>query len=335
MTAVEDSTSTKTCPKCGESKPATLEFYYARKSRLQSHCKTCTAAAKAAKGIADNPEYHQAKQDLLHGLKHCVGCSCTKPLAEFYKKAKSVTTLCRPCQLEAQSKKRLDKSPALAQRRKLEMRGEKQCSCCLAIKAATAEHFYIDRGRCTSRCIACCLAYRKSYRETNPELVKEQLKEWAKKHKKYVADKRSEWAKKNAATRKAYNDAYYVRNKQTFINGNSRRSKARRKTDPVFAMTCRIRSAVGDAFRRMGYTKRSKTQAILGCSWMEFKTHIERQFVKGMHWGNRSAWHIDHIIPIATAITEDDVVRLNHFTNLRPMWALDNIRKGAEITSLL
>lgn len=330
-----DSTPTKTCTKCGECKPATLDFFYAKRSGLMSRCKACVAATKTAKGLAENPAYHQAKQDLKSGLKHCTGCETKKALTEFYAKAKSVTTLCRSCQLEDQARKRLEASPALAEKRSLELVGEKRCSCCLTVKPATADNFYTDRGRFTARCIECCLAYRKKYCAENPDLVKDQLKAWGEKSKAYRAKKNSDWAKKNFARRKAYNDIYYAKNKQVFIDGNNRRSKLRRINDPVFAMTCRIRTALGDVFRRMGYTKRSKTQEILGCTWDEFKVHIEKQFLRGMAWGNKGAWHLDHVVPISTAKNEDDVIALSHFTNLRPMWAADNIRKGNEITHLI
>ena len=54
-----------------------------------------------------------------------------------------------------------------------------------------------------------------------------------------------------------------------------------------------------------------------------------------MTWANRSDWHIDHIRPMSEASSEAEVLALNHFTNLRPMWALDNLRKGTRVTSLL
>jgi hypothetical protein len=67
------------------------------------------------------------------------------------------------------------------------------------------------------------------------------------------------------------------------------------------------------------------------CSFEEFFIHIESQFIDGMSWENRSLWHIDHIIPLATAKTEEEILRLNHYTNLRPLWALDNLKKGSKI----
>ena len=87
--------------------------------------------------------------------------------------------------------------------------------------------------------------------------------------------------------------------------------------------------------RNKGYAKSSKTTAILGCDWKTLKLHIERQFTKNMTWENRSEWHIDHIVPLASANTEEELIALNHYTNLRPMWAEDNLSKGAKMEFLI
>lgn len=81
----------------------------------------------------------------------------------------------------------------------------------------------------------------------------------------------------------------------------------------------------------MGYSKRSKTTDLLGCDFKQLKSHLESKFTNGMNWDNYGKWHIDHIIPIASAKTEDEIVALNHYTNLQPLWAEDNIRKGAKL----
>ena len=51
----------------------------------------------------------------------------------------------------------------------------------------------------------------------------------------------------------------------------------------------------------------------------------------GMSWANRGEWHIDHIIPLSSAKTEEDVIRLNHYTNFRPLWKEDNQIKSNKI----
>ena len=109
------------------------------------------------------------------------------------------------------------------------------------------------------------------------------------------------------------------------------RRKKKMENDPVYRFKIKIRKRIRSILKDRGYTKKSKTHEILGISYEEFNLHMERQFVKGMTWDNYGEWHIDHIIPLATAICEDDVIRLNHYTNLQPLWAEDNIRKGSKI----
>lgn len=110
-------------------------------------------------------------------------------------------------------------------------------------------------------------------------------------------------------------------------------AEAARKT--CAAMSKRMRSLVASALSKRGFQKASRTAAIIGCTWVEFARHIELQFLPGMSWDNRHLWHIDHIVPLASASTEADVIALNHFTNLRPLWALDNLAKSDTVTHLI
>jgi len=55
---------------------------------------------------------------------------------------------------------------------------------------------------------------------------------------------------------------------------------------------------------------------------------MEAKFVDGMNWDNIGEWHIDHIIPLSSAETEQEIIKLCHYTNLQPLWAFDNISKG-------
>jgi len=69
----------------------------------------------------------------------------------------------------------------------------------------------------------------------------------------------------------------------------------------------RIRNRTKAAFLGQGFTKGCKTREMLGCTWDQFKIHIEKQFSKGMRWSNRELWHIDHIVPLASAQTPEDL----------------------------
>ena len=106
-------------------------------------------------------------------------------------------------------------------------------------------------------------------------------------------------------------------------------------TDPVYRMTCYLRTFINNALRRAGRKKNLGTDKILGCDFAFFREHIEKQFFPGMSWDCRSEWHIDHIVPMASAKSLEEAVKLNHFTNLRPIWAKDNLRKGAQIMHLI
>ena len=94
----------------------------------------------------------------------------------------------------------------------------------------------------------------------------------------------------------------------------------------------RVRSRVSKALGPI-----PKGHYSLGCTAAELRVHIERQFVKGMSWANRSDWHVDHIQPLASFdLTDPEQLRAAcHFSNLRPLWAADNLRKGATIEVLL
>lgn len=111
-----------------------------------------------------------------------------------------------------------------------------------------------------------------------------------------------------------------------------KRRKERMETDVVYALKMRLRVNISSSFNRRGHKKFSmRTEEIVGIDFEGFKAYIESKFRDGMSWENRSEWHLDHIIPISLAETEEDVIRLCHYTNYQPLWAIDNIRKGNKI----
>jgi len=86
---------------------------------------------------------------------------------------------------------------------------------------------------------------------------------------------------------------------------------------------------------RLALRYRDKTpqryKAAFGCTYAELALHIERQFTDGMTWDNMGKWHIDHIVPLSYLIENRMESRANHYTNLRPLWAKDNLSKGAKL----
>jgi hypothetical protein len=103
--------------------------------------------------------------------------------------------------------------------------------------------------------------------------------------------------------------------------------KKRKESDSLFKLKENIRTSIYVSFSRNGYTKKSRTHEILGCSFEDFKNHLESKFESWMTWNNYGlyngeldfGWDIDHITPTSSAITEEELIRLNHYTNLQPL----------------
>jgi len=125
---------------------------------------------------------------------------------------------------------------------------------------------------------------------------------------------------------KEYKRIYRENNKDNIREYNRKYEKNRKEYDELFKFKRSVRSLICRSFKYVG-KKSSKTTDMIGCSIEELKKHIESLFLDGMNWDNRHLWHIDHIKPLSTAKTIDDVYILNHYTNLRPLWAVDNLNK--------
>jgi len=151
------------------------------------------------------------------------------------------------------------------------------------------------------QCKTCVKERNEKYRQANKEKISEHMKE------------------------------YYESNKEKINERNDKYKKNRRKIDPFFKMKDNLRSRTTAAFRNMGYSKTSKTQEMLGVDWEIVKQHIESQFTKGMNWDNQGIWHTDHIIPLASAKDEKELLKLCHYSNLQPLWAEDNLSKSDKI----
>jgi hypothetical protein len=111
------------------------------------------------------------------------------------------------------------------------------------------------------------------------------------------------------------------------------------RQDPVFKLKRWSRMNLLRAFDYSQTTKDAPTVKYLGCSNEEFKKHIESKFQHGMTWLNRGrtymlgerGWHLDHILPL-NLLKEDSssemLAKLNHYTNMQPLWEEDNLEKG-------
>jgi hypothetical protein len=110
-------------------------------------------------------------------------------------------------------------------------------------------------------------------------------------------------------------------------------SQQKHKSKPSRVFRARFTNVAKHSIYRCGQTKQLSSEVIIGLSPNAFKRYIEKQFKPGMSWDNYGEWHIDHIIPLSIARSEIAAIRLNNYTNLRPLWAVENQAKGGKIPS--
>ncbi len=176
---------------------------------------------------------------------------------------------------------------------------------------------------------------RKEYYKNNIETEKEKCKIYRKHNSKKISEKQKEWFNNNPNYKKEWvdkNPTYHKEYGEKYKKIRNEKTKERKKIDPIFNLRCYMNRMINTTLKKNGFTKKSKTNDILGCSFEKFKEHIERQFETWMSWNNRGlydgqpnhGWDIDHIIPLSSAKTEEDVIKLNHYTNLQPLCSYVN-----------
>jgi len=151
---------------------------------------------------------------------------------------------------------------------------------------------------------------KKLYNLLNKDRIKELSKEYKELNKDIIKEQRKEYRTLN-------------RNK---IN---KYRKEKMLNDPLFKLSHSVRNRIKDSIKNLGYSKNSKTYDILGCSFEYFKIYIESKFDQFMFWDNHGTyWHLDHIIPISWAKNEEEVYKLNNYTNYQPLSAFENLVKN-------
>jgi len=190
------------------------------------------------------------------------------------------------------------------------------------------------------------LSKLKEYRQKNAELLKEKLKQYKEKNNEKLKQKRKEYYIKNKEKISEYNKnyrknniekelnrvkVYYEDNKKDIIHKSSIRSVKKRQKYPIERLKHNVRNRVRDYIKSNGIKKTNKTFDIVGCTPEDLKRYLEERFISNMSWENYGKWHIDHKIPLSSASNEEELYKLCHFTNLQPLWAEDNIRKGNKL----
>jgi predicted RNA-binding protein YlxR (DUF448 family) len=152
---------------------------------------------------------------------------------------------------------------------------------------------------------------------------------WQIQNKEYLVKYSKEYRISKTREISEYKRSFYLKNKQDLIKKDIKRNLLKRK-DPIEKMKHNIRANISKGYRKLGLHKSAPTEAILGCTFAELRQHLTSSFKAryGRDPRESDETHIDHIKPIALAKTEQDLIRLNHFSNLQLLLAKDNLVKS-------
>jgi len=185
-----------------------------------------------------------------------------------------------------------------------------------------------NADKLNNRCKSCSNDYYKDYRTKNYDKVIASERKYEEKN----SHNRKEYREEHKYEINKYAKKYRLTNKDKVKKSISDSKLKRYHTDPTFRLKSVIRRSISTSLSGKGYYKTSKTTKILGCSFELFREHIESQWEDWMNWDNYGkynseyeyGWDIDHIIPSSSALTEEDVIRLNYYTNLQPLCSYIN-----------
>lgn len=196
---------------------------------------------------------------------------------------------------------------------------EKQCVKCAVLKPISQfGRHRIQKDGLNCRCRDCCRAQRAEFYAANPETCRAAARAYYRDNREKCRQWNREWISANRERR-------------------AEKKRINRAESPAATLHHRVSASLSRSLRA-GKGGR-KTAGIVGWTVAELKAHLERQFLRGMGWENMGQWHIDHIVPLSsftiTGPDDPEVRRAWALTNLRPLWAKDNLAKSDKRETLL
>jgi len=197
----------------------------------------------------------------------------------------------------------------------------KMCTKCKQEVLLTS--FYKDKGTKSglgSRCKDCVKICAKESQLNNADYRKEYLKVYEQENKENIILNRRVYRENNIEYFREYAKNYQVK---------------RRGEDELFRVKHNVRNRLWCAFKNNNWKKEGSVK-LLGAEYETVVEYLESLFLENMSWDNygrcvegdcNNYWHIDHIIPLNTAKTKEELEILCHYTNLQPLWAIDNLSK--------
>ena len=169
-------------------------------------------------------------------------------------------------------------------------------------------------------------------------MTKEERSVYNKKH--YLANK-SKYKENNHNNYQINKDkisarikSHKLKNIQQFRDYQKRYTRSKRQNNINYQIASNLRRRISSALS--GGSKSNSTLTLLGCSVDNLKQHLQSKFTDGMAWNNYGKWHIDHIKPCSSfdLTKASNQKECFHYSNLQPLWALDNIKKSDNIIIL-
>ena len=184
-----------------------------------------------------------------------------------------------------------------------------------------------------SYCNECRKIESKKYRSENSEKRKETLKKFYENNKEKELLRFKKYREENPEKRKETCTKYNKNNREK-INESARLWKRKtRLNNPMYRLSSNLRERTKDYLSCKTVNQSTAIKDLVGCTPHFLKEYLENKFTEGMSWDNYGfyGWHIDHIIPLSSAKTEEEIYKLCHYTNLQPLWSEDNLKKGSKI----
>lgn len=205
----------------------------------------------------------------------------------------------------------------------------KLCRKCSTEKSI--DDFHKNKGSkdgLTSVCKPCAIEKARKWYAENKEYATLAMGEYRDANKEKEIERARQWAIKNREKSQAIKAAWKKRNPECG------RSYQKRKVanDLLFKLKIDMRRRLWSVLAGRGWKKSRRSEEIFGCTYEFLMEYLTSKFKEGMSWENRSEWHIDHIVPLASAKTAEEMCALAHYTNLQPLWAAENWAKGGRDT---
>ena len=164
------------------------------------------------------------------------------------------------------------------------------------------------------------------WKDSNPEYHRNYQRNWRAENPEYQCN----WQAENKEQYNEYQRNWNAENKEQLIEYHRNYRRQRKADDPLFKLTCNIRNLINNAFKRQGFKKNTKTASILSCDFETLQAHLiqtAKNNYGGKYFPNRP-YEIDHIIPVSSATTEEELLKLNHYSNLQLLYKQHNREKG-------